>query len=178
MPRPRRPSGVIKGERMKRILLAIVAATLIGCATAPAVPMGNDTYMISQTSAGGVFRSMSSLKTEVLEHANAFAASKGKVAVPIAGKEAPAYPGHMPSFEYQFRLVDKNDSRAEGGALIPRADVVMDVHNAAPVAPTNTAPGTSKDVYTQLLKLDDLRKRGILTESEFDAQKAKLLSGS
>ena len=163
---------------MKRILLAVAAATLIGCATAPAVPMGNDTYMISQTSAGGVFRSMSSLKTEVIEHANAFAASKGKVAVPIAGKEAPAYPGHMPSFEYQFRLVDKNDPRAEGGALIPRADVVMDVHNAAPATPANATPEASRDVYTKLLQLDDLRKRGIITESEFETQKAKLLSGS
>lgn len=161
---------------MRWILLAVVAATMIGCATAPAVPMGNDTYMISQTSAGGVFRSMSSLKTEVIQHANAFAASKGKVAVPIAGKEAPAYPGHMPSFDYQFRLVDKNDARAEGGALIPRADVVMDVHDTKPVAPANAALNSSKDVYTELLKLDDLRKRGIITDDEFQVQKAKLLS--
>ena len=31
------------------------------------------------------------------------------------------------------------------------------------------------DVYTELLKLDDLHKRGILTDTEFDAQKRKLL---
>lgn len=163
---------------MKRILLALFAGALVGCATAPAIPMGNDTYMISQTSAGGMFKSMSSLKSEVMQRANAFAESKGKVAVPIAGKEAPAYPGHMPSFEYQFRLVDKNDPRAEGGALLPRADVVMDVHNTAPVAPANATSGKSNDVYTELLKLDDLRKRGIITDDEFQAQKAKLLSGS
>ena len=137
--------------------------------------MGNDTYMISQTSAGGIFRSMSSLKTEVMERANAFAESKGKVAVPIASKEAPAYPGHMPSFEYQFRLVDKNDAAARGGALIPRPDMVVDIHNSTlpPPAPS----GTSRDTYTELLKLDDLRKRGIITEDEFNAQKAKLLAG-
>ena len=163
---------------MKRILLAVIAGALVGCATAPAIPMGNDTYMISQTSAGGMFKSMSSLKGEVMQRANAFAESKGKVAVPIAGKEAPAYPGHMPSFEYQFRLVDKNDPRAEGGALLPRADVVMDVRNTAPAAPAGAKSGTSKDVYTELLKLDDLRKRGIITDSEFQAQKARLLSGS
>lgn len=163
---------------MKRILLAAVAGALIGCATAPAIPMGNDTYMISQTSAGGVFKSMSSLKAEVMQRANAFAESKGKVAVPIAGHEAPAYPGHMPNFEYQFRLVDKNDPRAEGGALLPRADVVVDVHNTTPIAPTNATSGKSTDAYTELLKLDDLRKRDILTEDEFETQKAKLLSGS
>ncbi len=31
------------------------------------------------------------------------------------------------------------------------------------------------DVYNELLKLDDLRKRGILTDAEFDQQKAKLI---
>jgi Short C-terminal domain len=138
--------------------------------------MGNDTYMISQTSAGGVFRSMSSLKTSVIERANAFAASKGKVAIPLASKEAPAYPGHMPNFEYQFRLVDKNDPRAEGGALLPRPDMVVEMHQTTPVAQGN-APSKSTDTYTELLKLDDLRKRGIISDSEFEAQKQKILSG-
>jgi hypothetical protein len=32
------------------------------------------------------------------------------------------------------------------------------------------------DLYTELMKLDDLRKRGILTDEEFEAQKAKLLA--
>ena len=163
-----------------RLLRAFVASLLLlfigGCATAPAVPMGNDTYMISQTSAGGIFRSMSSLKTNVIERANAFAASKGKVAVPIAGKEAPAYPGHMPSFEYQFRLVDKNDPRAEGGALIPRADMVVEMHQSGSGNHGSASPKTA-DVYTELLKLDDLKKRGIISESEFQVQKQKILSG-
>lgn len=33
------------------------------------------------------------------------------------------------------------------------------------------------DVYAELLKLDELRKRGILTDEEFEQQKAKLLGG-
>ncbi len=33
------------------------------------------------------------------------------------------------------------------------------------------------DVYTELLKLEDLRKRGILTDAEFEQQKVKLLGG-
>lgn len=76
------------------LLQAFVAFLLLlfvgGCATAPAVPRGDDTYTISQTSAGGIFRSMSSLKTSVIERANAFAKSKGRVAVPISCKAAPA----------------------------------------------------------------------------------------
>jgi hypothetical protein len=35
----------------------------------------------------------------------------------------------------------------------------------------------AKDLYTEILKLDELRKRGLLTDAEFDAQKKKLLDG-
>jgi hypothetical protein len=34
------------------------------------------------------------------------------------------------------------------------------------------------DLYTELIKLDELRKRGILTEEEFQAEKKKVLSRS
>lgn len=157
----------------------LFAAMAVGCASSGAIPMGNDTYMISQTSAGGMFTSMSSLKADVMTQANTFADSKGKVAVPIAAKESPAYPGRMPSFEYQFRLVDKNDARASGGALMPRADVVIERREATSadirIKDTSTKP---KDVYAELLKLDDLRKKGIITEGEFEAQKKILLTGN
>lgn len=65
--------------------------------------------MISQTSAGGMFTNMSSLKSEVIKRANAFAESKRKVAIPLASHTRPPAPGQMPNFEYQFQLVDKDD---------------------------------------------------------------------
>lgn len=34
---------------------------------------------------------------------------------------------------------------------------------------------TNSDLYTELTKLDDLRKKGILTEEEYNMQKKKLL---
>jgi hypothetical protein len=140
--------------------------------------MGTDTYMISQTSAGGVFKSMSSLKADVMKRANAFAESKGKIAIPVASKETPARPGrNMPNFEYQFRLVDKGDPLASGNALVPRADVVIE-NQVHPVPVTNAKDEPeSRDIYRELLKLDDLRKRNIITESEFEAEKQKLLAG-
>ena len=36
----------------------------------------------------------------------------------------------------------------------------------------------AKDMYAELLKLDDLLKKGILTQDEFDAQKKKVLGGA
>jgi len=161
-----------------RILVLLIAVSTAGCATSEIVPMGTDSYMISQTSAGGVFKAMSSLKSEVIIRANAFAESKGKVAVPIAATESPAYPGHMPNFEYQFRLVDKDDPHAAGAALIPRANMVIENKVIAPQPDSRVKDRSEpRDVYTDLIKLDDLRKRGIITEAEFDTQKAKLLIG-
>ena len=47
------------------------------------------------------------------------------------------------------------------------------------LARTASSPSNAKidgDLYEQLNKLDALRKSGVLTEQEFDAQKKKLLS--
>ena len=61
---------------------------------------------------------------------------------------------------------------------------IKDVSSPMPVdtsvgsgsAPAQTAQ--SNDVYSQLIKLDELRKKGILTEAEFTAQKEKLLNSA
>ena len=162
---------------LKRLPSALISLLLVaglaGCATSDIVPMGTDTYMIAQTSAGGIFKAMSSLKTEVIQRANQFAESKGKVAIPVASKETPARPGrNMPTFEYQFRLVDKADPRASGAALVPRADIVVESKHAYSDKPQT---GQRQDVYTELLKLDELKKRGIINEAEFQVQKERLL---
>ena len=41
-------------------------------------------------------------------------------------------------------------------------------------------PGTAgySNRYAELAKLDELRKKGIITEEEFDAQKKKILDGT
>ena len=95
-----------------------------------------------------------------MKRANSFAESKGKVAIPLASKESPAYPGHVPSFEYQFRLVDKNDPGATGQALVPRADVVIENRSdKSSEKEVSKERSNSSDLYSELLKLDDLRKR-------------------
>jgi len=50
---------------------------------------------------------------------------------------------------------------------------------APPPPPPAPAPaGGGDDMLDQLQKLGELKEQGILTEAEFEAQKAKLLSGS
>ena len=154
--------------------MAFAAVCVVGCSTPGPVKMSPDTYMISRTDHAGIFGSVSAMKAEVISDASKFAESQGKVAIPLNIDTTPVYPGHLGTVEYQFRVVDKNDPEAKRTYLKPRADRVeektenisLDVHTKDDKAP---------DLYTELSKLDDLRKRGIITEEEFNAQKKKLL---
>ena len=64
-------------------------------------------------------------------------------------------------------------------SIIPRADFVLEKNEriSADVR-RKDEPLSKKDVYVELIKLDDLRKRGILSDAEFQAQKSKLLIGT
>lgn len=48
---------------------------------------------------------------------------------------------------------------------------------AQPAPAPAPAPAAGGDLYEQLQRLGDLKQQGILTEAEFEAQKAKLLAG-
>jgi type II secretory pathway pseudopilin PulG len=53
---------------------------------------------------------------------------------------------------------------------LPQSDPVV-------AAPAVSAGSTTDDMMTQLLKLGELQKAGILTDDEFAAMKAKILMG-
>ena len=68
--------------------------------------------MLSRTDKGGVFGNSSAMKADVIREANEFAASQGKIAIPLALNESPMYIGHFASVEYQFRVVSESDPEA------------------------------------------------------------------
>jgi hypothetical protein len=153
---------------------------LLGCATnTGVVQLSGNTYMISKSDAAGAFSNLGALKAGVIQEANAFAESKGKVAV--ARNTNMTIPAHgFPTFEYQFELLDKDDPRANGVTLNPRPDYVVEKIDKvdANIKTKDTTEKGPPDLYAELTKLDDLRKKGIITDAEFDAQKKKLLSES
>lgn len=101
----------------KKFYVLLGVLFLTGCATADIVPLGQNTYMISQVSAAGVFTNTSKLKSDVILRANSFAKSQNKVAIPITSTAKSAIPGRLASFEYQFQLVDQDDPKASGNEL-------------------------------------------------------------
>lgn len=144
------------------------------------VQLSADTYMAVVKNYAGIFGNPQTTKTKAIRAANAFAAKRGKVAVPIAMEMTPAGgPGHWPAAEYQFRLAEQGSAGTAGGALLPRADVTVEVNTPNSLPATSAPPPATKtDLYAELLKLDDLRKRGLLTDAEFDAAKRRLLDGT
>lgn len=166
---------------MNRLMLLLAATVVVaGCANPGIVPLSPDTYMLSRTDKGGIFGNASAMKADVIREANEFAASQGKIAIPISMHETPLIVGaRFASVEYQFRVVDKNDPEARRVSLVPRPDIVIEKTEKSSIdVKTKDQTDRPKDVYAELIKLDDLRKRGILTEAEFEAQKKKLLSGN
>jgi PEGA domain len=127
----------------------LLAFGLLGCASVPGpVQISPDTFLISREDHRGIFGSLASLKAEVIREANEFAAKQGKIAVPISSHEKPLGngPAQWASFDYQFRVVDKNDPEAQRISLLPRPDVVIESNErrvidapSAPVAANATA---------------------------------------
>lgn len=146
------------------------------------VQLSPDTYMLTKEDHRGIFGqgAGATLKAETIREANAFAESQGKIAIPITMIAHPVgIMGDWASWEYQFRVVDKTDPEARRTALVPKADFVIE-KNEKISSDIHTKDDTDKkpDLYSELTKLDDLRKRGLITDVEYDSEKQKLLNKS
>lgn len=159
---------------MRRLMLLILF--LAGCASNPGVvQLSPGTYFISREDKAGVFGNASAMKADVIREANEFAAKQGKLAIAVSTQSTDMHPGHFATFDYQFRLVDPDSPEARASNVLsptPQIRSQVDVHE-------HPTPSANKgDVYNELIKLDDLHKRGILTDAEYEAQKQKLLQSN
>ena len=69
-----------------------------------------------------------------------------------------------------------DDENQQQQAYDEQAAYNQGVADAQPAAPA-PAPDSGDDMIAQLEKLGSLHEQGVLTDAEFDAQKAKLLAG-
>lgn len=134
--------------------------------------------MLSRTVKGGIFGNSAAMKAGVITDSNSFAQSKDKVAIPVSTHETSiGGPGQFATFDYQFKLVNPNSPEVRSTVLIQRPDVVIENNERSNVDVRNKdVSDKPKDLYTEMLKLDDLHKRGLLSDQEFAAQKKRLLS--
>lgn len=147
-------------------LLLLVA----GCATSNIIPVGPETYMVTSSGAGF---SSAGVREAVFEKANAFCTEKGLVMIPVSFKaEEGRYGQNAPNASLTFRALRSGDPAIQRPDIVEADD---SVHVTQDINIKDKSLAKKNDVYAELLKLDDLKKRGILSETEFEKEKAKLL---
>ena len=132
--------------------------------------------MISRNGAG-FWSSTAQIKAEAFKDANAYCVNLGKKMqiVHTSQHEASGRPGDFPGAEIQFMCLNANDRELTRPKLRKEADTVIEVKKDVQIKDASEKP---KDAYQELIKLDDLRKKGIITDDEFNEQKKKLLNGN
>lgn len=158
-----------------RILsLFAVGIALLGCPvfshakskSSEVTPVGENTFSITRTAGTGFTRDTDQLKAEVEADAAKYCAGLGK----------------------QMKVVDLSAKRPFWGTGYSSATIVFKALSASEIEQANSAPSAAAatserpsmtgDLYNDLTKLDDLRKKGILTEEEFQSEKKKVLARS
>jgi hypothetical protein len=138
------------------------------------VSMGDNTYSIRVEAKNAFHMDLDVLKSEANQAAADYCSAQGKVLKPVS------LTGKVPTFGLGYayaKIVFKalNPGDPELTATEPVAGAVGAPVSAA--SPPERRLNTD-ELYNELLKLDDLRKKGILTDEEFQAEKKKLLSRS
>ena len=142
------------------------------------VPLGQDTYALTRWAENGFTRNTEKLKARALEDVAAYCAKLHKQPKIISTTAThPLVP--LTGFAHAkvvFKALDANDPELR--APVAAAGAEMAQVPPAPAPAAAPPPSATDQLYSDLMKLDDLRKRGILTEEEFQAQKKKLLDKS
>lgn len=167
---------------MKRPLFACAALSLgLFALTSQAkeqdgiVSLGHDTYAATRTASTGWSRNTDKLKAQALEDAAAYCEKlnkKLKVLETKTDRPSVALMG-VAYAKVVFKALDANDPELRTAVLETSPGGAAQVAAAPPPQKSETA-----QFYEDLMLLDDLRKRGLLTEEQFEARKQKLLDDS
>jgi len=147
---------------------------IAGCATSTGVvPIGQDTYMISGSAnrAGG--SSGAVVKANAFREATQFCAETGKKLQVVSTHQTDIGFGVNASAEIQFMCLDPNSPEYSRPNIKKDADKVIEVRQDIKL---NNELTSKSDIYSALAKIDELKKRGIISEVEFDILKSKLLN--
>ncbi|MCC4833798.1 SHOCT domain-containing protein [Shewanella sp. 10N.7] len=149
-------------------LLISLLFFLQGCSSTGVIPMSQDSYFIGKKDGSpGIGISLSN-KAEVYKEANEFCREKDLEVFVLRENVIPAAPARLGSTELTFKCV-KPGGTSQG--LVKEADTVIKVDSDI-----KTESSISKDMYSELLKLKELRDANIITQSEFESEKKEILS--
>lgn len=146
--------------------ITLIFTLLTGCVSSGVIPSGPDTYMVSASGAGFA---TAGVRETVYEKANEFCKERGLVMVPVSFKAREGEFGRRPpSADLIFRALKPGDPAIDRPDIIESDESIVINKNIK-------LSEEEQNSYGQLIKLDELRKRGILSEEEFQAEKKKIL---
>lgn len=129
--------------------------------------MGDNTFAITRKASTAFNRDTDALKAEAQEDAAKYCANEGKqLKVLSLTADKPMIGLGYASAKIVFKALDAGDPELTRSVGVAAAAATVER-----ISPTG-------DLYNDLLKLDDLRKRGILTDEEFQSEKKKVLARS
>jgi hypothetical protein len=152
-------------------LLCLAASGFASSPPPVPVSMGDNTWSITREAGTAFNRDLDKLKAEVNDDATKFCADRGKEirVLSVTGK-LPMFGTGYARAKITFKALNPGDPELTAPLPVPGAP-------AQAYAPVERRL-TTDELYAELVKLDDLRKKGILTDDEFQAEKKKLLSHS
>ena len=130
--------------------------------------------MVSRQAATG-FSGSGTLKAEAFKEATDFCSKRSQMLQVVSTHEAspPYILANFPKAEVQFMCLDTKDAELGRPKLHKEPDTIVEVKQPVVLPHDSDKP---RDLYGELIKLDELRKKGLISDAEFDAQKAKLLA--
>jgi hypothetical protein len=154
--------------------LGLLAATGRADQNPEIVSLGHDTYALTRWANTGFARNTEKLKTQALEDAAAYCAKLHKELKVVSTTTArPFVPlTGFANAKVVFKALEANDPELHALEPAPTPSA------AAPVAVEPPPRSETDALYRDLLQLEELRKRGLLTEEEFQAKRKKLVDKS
>lgn len=125
-------------------------------------PAADDTYKVTVKATHKFTRNTDKLKERALQVAEEFCAKQGRQLKVV----------HVDESKSMYLMGDF----AQVTLTFKPVAAAAQAPTAAPLAASTPKPLTTDELGTELTKLDELRKKGLLTDAEFDALKQKLLN--
>ncbi len=151
-----------------------VVALAANCAWAgvvsPFTPLGNNTYSFTVKANNKFTRNTEKLKNQAMDLAEKFCAKEGKQlkVVSVAEDKSFYLVGAFAQVTMTFKALDPQD---------PQLASSTSASEMPPPAVSKASPETEM-LYADMLRLEDLRKRGLLNDAEFEKEKQKVLARS
>ena len=147
------------------IISTITFFIISGCSSTGVIPMSQDSYFIGKKDGSpGIGISLSN-KAEVYKEAAAFCNRKNLEVLTLRETVIPAIPARLGSTELHFKCIQPGGTAK---SLEKDADKVVNVN-------FKSKNSKSKNMYSELKKLKELKDLGIINQKEFDIEKEEIL---